>query len=688
MSLLTSQMIRAARAVGLAAAPTLLLLTLVAGSGVNAWAQEAQPDKPKAAPDKPKPKVGLLVNEPAACKGYTLIASTNSGNTYLVDMEGRVVNTWKSEVTQGLSAYLLETGGLLRTGAVKNPPFFGGGAGGRIQEFTWDGKLIWDYTYVNDKQLPNHDICKLPNGNVLMIVWEKNAAKDAVAAGRRPETVDNSFLLADSILEIKPTGLTTGEIVWEWRPFDHLIQDFDEKKANHGDVAAHPELIDINFGESTIAAMVAKPEELEKLRAIGYVGGAGKKAARPQTDWLHVNAVNYNAELDQVMLSVFEFSEIWVIDHSTKTAEAASHKGGKYGKGGDLLYRWGNPRAYRAGTVKDQRLFGQHNAQWIAKGLPGEGHLLVFNNGMRRTGGAYSTVDEIVLPVDDKGQYEYTKGKAYGPEKAIWSYVAPKKTDFYAPFISGAQRLANGNTLICSGTNGTLFEVTPKDEIVWKYINPTKGGSPFGGPPGGGPPGGGPPRGGPPFGGPPKLGQILPSFLQGMMNLNADQKKELETAEKEIAEKLGKMLTDEQKKKFADGPIGFGPGNMLAPGQLMATAAVERLKLSDEQKKQLAELQKDADGKLDGILKDDQKKQFKQMQDFAKGFGGPPGGGPPGGGPPGGGFPGFGAPGGGSGLFRAPRYAPDYPGLAKRELKATKTIEELEATPPKETKDK
>jgi Arylsulfotransferase (ASST) len=688
MSLLTSQMIRAARAVGLAAAPTLLLLTLVAGSGVNAWAQEAQPDKPKAAPDKPKPKVGLLVNEPAACKGYTLIASTNSGNTYLVDMEGRVVNTWKSEVTQGLSAYLLETGGLLRTGAVKNPPFFGGGAGGRIQEFTWDGKLIWDYTYVNDKQLPNHDICKLPNGNVLMIVWEKNAAKDAVAAGRRPETVDNSFLLADSILEIKPTGLTTGEIVWEWRPFDHLIQDFDEKKANHGDVAAHPELIDINFGESTIAAMVAKPEELEKLRAIGYVGGAGKKAARPQTDWLHVNAVNYNAELDQVMLSVFEFSEIWVIDHSTKTAEAASHKGGKYGKGGDLLYRWGNPRAYRAGTVKDQRLFGQHNAQWIAKGLPGEGHLLVFNNGMRRTGGAYSTVDEIVLPVDDKGQYEYTKGKAYGPEKAIWSYVAPKKTDFYAPFISGAQRLANGNTLICSGTNGTLFEVTPKDEIVWKYINPTKGGSPFGGPPGGGPPGGGPLRGGPPFGGPPKLGQILPSFLQGMMNLNADQKKELETAEKEIAEKLGKMLTDEQKKKFADGPIGFGPGNMPAPGQLMATAAVERLKLSDEQKKQLAELQKDADGKLDGILKDDQKKQFKQMQDFAKGFGGPPGGGPPGGGPPGGGFPGFGAPGGGSGLFRAPRYAPDYPGLAKRELKATKTIEELEATPPKETKDK
>ena len=63
----------------------------------------------------------------------------------------------------------------------------------------------------------------------------------------------------------------------------------------------------------------------------------------------------------QIMLSVFEFSELWVIDHSTKTAEAAIHEGGRSGKGGDLLYRWGNPRAYRAGTVKDQKLFGQHN---------------------------------------------------------------------------------------------------------------------------------------------------------------------------------------------------------------------------------------------------------------------------------------------------------------------------------------
>jgi hypothetical protein len=516
----------------------------------------------------------------------------------------------------------------------------------------------------------------------LVNVWEKKSAKDAVAAGRRPETVGDSYLLSAALLEVQPTGAKTGKVVWEWHAWDHLIQDFDAKQANHGDVGAHPERIDLNFGEGTIAAMVAKPEELEKLRAIGYIGGAGRRPqGRPQTDWLHVNSLSYNAEMDQIMLSVHEFSEIWIIDHGTKTDEAAGHKGGRYGKGGDLLYRWGNPRAYRAGTVKDQKLFGQHNAHWISKGLPGEGHVLIFNNGMRRTGGAYSSVDEIVLPVDAKGRYESSPGKAFGPDGPVWSYVAPKKTDFFAALISGAERLANGNTLICSGTNGTVFEVTPKGETVWKYVNPVKGGF-----------GGGPPM----FGGAPRLGQILPGFVQGMLNFTADQKKQLEAAEKEIGDKLEKLLTDEQKKQLKERRPGFGFGGPGGPppqpGQLMTPATQDSLKLTADQQKELAQLQKEADGQVAKILKDDQKKQLKETQERMKGFAG---GGPPGFG--GGGFPGFGRPGGGGSLFRAPRYAPDYPGLDGKDLTPGKTIEELQAKeppkeapkePPKEPKDK
>ncbi len=581
------------------------------------------------------------------------------------------MRTWKSDCNPGASAYLLPNGNLLRTGAVKNPPFFGGGAGGRVQEFTFDGELIWDFTLSSPTKLSHHDICKLPNGNLLMIVWEKKTAKEAIAAGRRPETVKQGHLNADCILEIQPMGKTGGKIVWEWHTFDHLIQEFDSKVANHGDPAAHPELIDVNFGEGTLAAIVARPEELKKLQAIGYVGGPTGKKGGPGmmgADWLHTNAIAYNAELDQIMLSIHEFNEIWIIDHSTTTAEAAGHKGGKYGKGGDLLYRWGNPRAYRAGAVKDQKLFGQHNAHWIPKGRPGAGHVMIFNNGMRRVGGAHSTVDEIVLPVDAKGHYE-KPGKAYGPDKVHWSYAAPKKSDFFSSFISGAERLPNGNTLICSGANGTVFEVTPTKEMVWKYVVPLKGG--FGGP-------GGP--GGKIFGGPPRPGQLLPPFLHGMLNLTDEQKKQLETAEKGLAAKLDQLLTAEQKKKLKDGPGGFGPGfggpGFGGPpqfGQLMPAPVQERLKLTDDQKKQLAGLQKEADSKLDTLLEAGQKKQLKDMQGGIKkkkgpgGFGGGPGGGFAG--PP--------------GLFRAPRYAPDYPGLVGRTLTPGALLEDLVKDVPK-----
>jgi hypothetical protein len=675
-------MLLVARLNGLATRPgrlttltrTIVALSIVVSGAMAGSAQTAQPDPAKAAPAKArpepsKPRLGLLVNDPQAFQGYTLLAPTNSTNTYLIDMQGRVVQTWKSDCLPGLGAYLLENGNLLRTGQIRNPPFFGGGTGGRIQEFTWDGKIVWDFTYYSNTHLPNHDICKLPNGNVLMIVWEKKAPKEAIAAGRRPETVGKDHLLADCILEVQPTGKTSGKIVWEWHSWDHLIQDFDLQQANYGEVGAHPELLDLNFGTATIAAMVAKPAELEKLRSIGYVGGAGRRPQFAQPDWLHINAVAYDAGLDQIMLSVYEFNEIWILDHGTRTAEAAAHKGGRHGKGGDLLYRWGNPRAYRAGTVKDQKLFGQHNSHWIENGFPGQGHVLIFNNGMQRTGGAYSTVDEIVLPVDEQGHYERAPGKAFGPDTPVWSYVAPRRIDFYAPFISGAQRLANGNTLICSGTNGTIFEVTPKNEIVWKYVNPDRGSPPFGGPP---------PGGGAPFGPAPRLGQILSSFLQGVMNFTTEQKKQLEAAEKQIAEELGKLLTEEQKTLFQQRPRGFG--DFPPAGQLMSAAVETRLKLTAEQKKQLAAVQKEADGKLDVILNDAQKKQLRSMQDMARGF--------QAGGPRGGFRAGFGPPGGG-GLFRAPRYDLHFAGLAGKDLKPGKTIEEiLEMNLAKQSQDK
>jgi hypothetical protein len=259
-----------------------------------------------------------------------------------------------------------------------------------------------------------------------------------------------------------------------------LIQDHDPSKENYGDVAAHPELIDVNYGEGLVAALASTPDGTDRLRSIGYVASSGKQVSRINPDWTHINSVAYNAKLDQIILSVHAFNEIWIIDHSTMTAEAAGHTGGRGGKGGDLLYRWGNPRAYRAGSESDQRLFAQHDAHWIPPGVPGEGNLLVFNNGSHRPDGDYSSVEEIVLPAD--GQYFHSPGAPYGPKKPLWMYAALERTEFFSMLISGAQRLPNGNTLICSGLSGTIFEVTPSKEIVWKYTNPLASGPPPRGP--------------------------------------------------------------------------------------------------------------------------------------------------------------------------------------------------------------
>ncbi|MFQ6091719.1 MAG: aryl-sulfate sulfotransferase [bacterium] len=393
--------------------------------------------------------VGLFLNDSTAFNGYTLFAPLQYTTTYLIDNNGLLVHSWGSNFFPGNSVYLLESGHLLRTGMLQNQTFTAGGAGGLVQEFDWEGNLLWDFEYANSQYLQHHDIEWLPNGNVLLIAWEYKTAAEAITAGRDPALLKDGELWPDHIIEVEPDGVSGGNIVWEWHVWDHLIQDQDSTKENYGVVADHPELVDINF-----------------VTSFGPAQG--------RADWTHVNSIDYDEEFDQILLSVPRFSEIWVLDHSTSTAEAAGHTGGNSGKGGDILYRWGNPQAYRAGNTGDRKLFSQHDAQWIETGLPGAGNILIFNNGNGRggPGGNYSSVDEIVPPVDENGNYPLIPGAAYGPAEAVWSYTAESPADFFANHISGAQRLPNGNTLICDGPSGIFFEVTSEGETVWKYINP------------------------------------------------------------------------------------------------------------------------------------------------------------------------------------------------------------------------
>ena len=389
--------------------------------------------------------VGVFINEPGAYDGYTIFAANNNGTTYLIDNEGRQVHTWQSG--NGMAPYLLDDGSIIRSVFLSgNPRFVQSGGTGRVERVDWDGELIWQFDYSTEDYRLHHDIEVLPNGNVLMFGWEQKTSSEAVAAGRDPSRLSDGEVWPEHIIEVEPTGALGGNIVWEWHVWDHLSQDFDATKDNFGVVADHPELIDLNFGS------------------------AGD-------DWQHANSIDYNAELDQIIFSLRSFNEFWVIDHSTTTAEAASHSGGNSGKGGDLLYRWGNPQAYDRGTAGDRKFFLQHDAQWIEPGLPGEGNILVFNNGNGRPGGDASSVDEIVPPMDAFGSYLLSPGEAYGPPALAWTYIGPPV--FYAASLSGTVRLPNGNTLIAQGPEGILFEVTPAGETVWRYVNPVSGTGPL-----------------------------------------------------------------------------------------------------------------------------------------------------------------------------------------------------------------
>jgi hypothetical protein len=318
--------------------------------------------------------------------------------------------------------------------------------GGRIQRIAWDGEVLWDYTHADADNQHHHDIEPMPNGNVLLIAWERKTEGEADQAGRE----NAAEMWPTGIVEVAPTGREGGDIVWRWSAWDHLIQEADVSKDNYGVVAEHPELFDVNLAPSR--------------------GGRGRGG-----DWIHANGLDYHPELDQIVFSSHSLHEFYIIDHSTTTEEAASHQGGRSGKGGDLLYRWGNPANYGAGERDDQHFFVLHGVNWIDPGLAGADNILVFNNGDRSGDqNDYSLVEEIVTPVDGDGAYALAEGAAYGPEAPAWSYSDPGT--FYSNHLAGAFRLPNGSTLVIEATSAHLLEVNSAGEVVWEYTHEVEGG--------------------------------------------------------------------------------------------------------------------------------------------------------------------------------------------------------------------
>jgi len=359
--------------------------------------------------------------------GYTLYSTQNSTTATLMDTNQATFKTWTGLAATGYSSFLMPGGTLVRAAKGGTTPTGvpGGPICGKVQKHNYAGTLVWDYIYAGADYISHHDICPMPNGNVLVIAYEKRTAAQVTAAGG-----NNAIeMWPDKIVEIEPTGLTTGNVVWEWKAWDHLMQSADASKPNY--VAA--------------ASMVDHPESLN----INY------KQAK---DWMHMNGVDYNPILDQVAFSSHNLNEWYIIDHSTTTAEAASHSGGNSGKGGDILYRWGNPAAY--GGTGTAILNVTHDSHWIPEGCPNAGRLVGFNN--KGVSASASAVDQIITPVSG---YTYTKtaGQPFGPT----TYTSRHAVNGYSSNMGNSQQLPNGNSLVCVATSGKIYEINSAGTQLW-----------------------------------------------------------------------------------------------------------------------------------------------------------------------------------------------------------------------------
>ena len=387
------------------------------------------------------PDLAILLGAWGACPTdpeWTLLTTTNGTVTNAIDASGAIVKSWTGAAGGSSVGYLRPDGSLVRPTVHTAGAFNGPVRGGRIQIFGPTGAIVHDLLVSTAGFQQHHDIRPMPNGNILCIVWDAHTQAEAQAAGR--QTITSAFW-PDSVLEIKPTGTTTYDIVWRWNLWDHLIQDVNPALANYGVVADHPELIDINLG------MVA--------------GG----------DWTHCNAIDYDPVRDEILISSRTLNEVFVIDHSTTTAEAASHSGGARGRGGDILYRWGNPGNYDRATPTNRYLNVVHSATWIREGLPGAGNIMMFNNGDRAgTANDYSSVYEIVPPRDAKGNYTIQTGSAFGPSAPAWTYGAPNQI-YGGPTQCGAFRTLDNTTLITLTNAGRTFEVNAAGAVIWDRTN-------------------------------------------------------------------------------------------------------------------------------------------------------------------------------------------------------------------------
>ena len=397
---------------------------------------------------------GTTIYNPRKCwNGYTVYQIPDRGAA-LIDMNGKELKLW--EDLQGFPNKILPGGYVMGSLGERNPKF-GHQDQVDLVQVDWDGNVVWRFDhgeYIEDPgEKPrwmarqHHDYqregsptgyyCpgqapKTDSGNTLILSHENLVAPN----------ISDKLLLDDIIYEVN----WQGEKIWTWRASDHV----DE------------------FGFDYMARTIM-------YRDPNYYSGLNSTTAG---DWIHINSMSVlgpnkwydlgdqRFHPDNIIVDLREANVICIIEKIT----------------GAIVWRVGPDYNATPELKKLGWIIGQHHAHMIPRGLPGEGNILVFDNG----GWAGYYAPNPGSPNGVRGaQRDFTRVLEFDPVslEIVWQmtpkeagFVVPLDANrFYSPFISSAQRLPNGNTMITEGSHGRLFEVTKDHELVWEYVCPYKG---------------------------------------------------------------------------------------------------------------------------------------------------------------------------------------------------------------------
>ncbi len=371
-----------------------------------------------------------------AYSGYTLFPVDNYG-AFLIDMRGNVVRQWKNVGSVDHPVKMLPGGHVM--GATGNP--------GRLVEdedssdlviVDWNDTVVWSYA----KAGMHHDFQR--EGNpvgyyVPGLEPEVSGGKTLILSNKivRKKKITDRPLLDDIIYIVD----SQGNKIWEWLASDHI----DE----------------MGFSVEARNTIYRYPNYVMS-RTPGKVGG----------DWIHVNSASWLGPNKWYDLGDERFHPDNIIydGRQTNTTGIIDHKTGK------LVWHLGPDFESTEELRELGATVGQHHCHMIPKGLPGEGNILIFDNGGMAGFGAPNPTSPFGM---NNARREYSRVIELDPVemKIVWEYNANKAgsrdlSKFFSDYVSSAQRLPNGNTLITEGAFGRLFEVTPECETVWEYISP------------------------------------------------------------------------------------------------------------------------------------------------------------------------------------------------------------------------